>query len=186
MKNKDIFQHPDLYVRQSAQMGVNMEIERKFQIKIMPENLSGFRKKEIEQGYLCTKPVVRIRKSNEDYILTYKSRLGMTEKPGAAALTCEEVEVPLSREAYEHLREKTDYYLISKTRYLIPLEGGYTAELDVFHGRLEGLSFAEVEFPSEEEAAAFVPPAWFGRDVSFDKHYKNNYLSTLESFQGCS
>lgn len=160
-----------------------MEIERKFQINAMPKDLDSYKKKEIEQGYLCTKPVVRIRKSNEDYILTYKSRLGMTEKPEEVALTCEEVELPLSREAYEHLREKTDNHLINKTRYMIPIEDGLTAELDVFHGRLEGLTFVEVEFPSEEAAAAFVPPAWFGSDVSFDKRYKNNYLSTLPRYE---
>lgn len=159
-----------------------MEIERKFQIKVMPENLDSYKKKEIEQGYLCTKPVVRIRKSNEDYILTYKSRLGMTDKPREVALTCEEIELPLSQEAYEHLREKVDHYLIHKTRYIIPIEGDLKAELDVFHGRLEGLAFVEVEFPSEEAAATFVPPVWFGNDVSFDKHYKNNYLSTLPRY----
>jgi CYTH domain-containing protein len=159
-----------------------MEIERKFQIKTMPEKLELFKKKEIEQGYLCTHPVVRIRKSNEDYILTYKSRLGMIEKPEEVALTCDEVELPLSITAYEHLREKVDNHLITKTRYLIPIEGGYIVELDVFHGCLEGLIFAEVEFPSEEEAAVFIPPEWFGKDVSFDKHYKNNYLSTLDCY----
>lgn len=159
-----------------------MEIERKFLINKLPENLESFKKKEIEQGYLCTKPVVRIRKSNENYILTYKSRLGMKEKPGEAALSCEEVELPLSKEAYEHLKEKIDNRLIQKTRYLIPLEGGYTAELDVFHGCLEGLQFLEVEFPTQEEAAAFQPPDWIGNDVSFDKRYKNNFLSTIGNY----
>jgi CYTH domain-containing protein len=158
-----------------------MEIERKFQIKELPKDLDQYKKKEIEQGYLCTGPVVRIRKSNEDYILTYKSRIGLEDKNSNVALTCEEVELPLTKEAYEHLKEKVDYHLITKTRYLIPLKGGYTAELDVFHNQLEGLVFVEVEFPSEEEAAAFQPPNWFGMDVSFDKRYKNNYLVTFDS-----
>ncbi len=164
-------------------MGVKMEIERKFQIKIMPDKLSQFNQKEIEQGYLCTNPVVRIRKSNNDYILTYKSKLGMVEKPEEIALTCEEVELPLSKDAYEHLRNKVDNNIITKTRHLIPLEGNYTAELDVFHRYLEGLVFVEVEFPSEEEAAAFIPPEWFGKDVSFDKHYKNNYLASIDCYE---
>lgn len=160
-----------------------MEIERKFKIREIPAPLSGFEKKEIEQGYLCTKPVVRIRKSNEDYILTYKSRLNLTDRPQEVALVCEEVELPLSKEAYEHLKEKADNHIITKTRYLIPLESGLKAELDIFHGCLEGLIFAEVEFPSKEAAASFVPPEWLGADVSFDKRYKNNYLSTLESYE---
>ncbi len=51
-----------------------MEIERKFRIRRLPESLEQYPYLQIEQGYLCTKPVVRIRKSNEDYILTYKSK----------------------------------------------------------------------------------------------------------------
>ncbi|WP_313133621.1 adenylate cyclase, partial [Anaerocolumna sp.] len=116
-----------------------MEIERKFQIARMPEDLEQYKKKEIEQGYLCIDPVIRIRKSNDNYILTYKSRIGMIERPDEIALTCEEVELALTKESYEHLKEKKDGNIIYKTRYLIPLEGGLTAELDVFHKQLEGL-----------------------------------------------
>ena len=50
-----------------------MEIEKKFKIKKLPDNLEQYEQKHIEQGYLCTNPVVRIRKSNDRYILTYKS-----------------------------------------------------------------------------------------------------------------
>ncbi|WMJ88581.1 CYTH domain-containing protein [Anaerocolumna sp. MB42-C2] len=158
-----------------------MEIERKFKIIHKPEGLNRYHKKQIEQGYLCTDPVIRIRKSNEEYYLTYKSRLNMKENPKGIALACEEVELPLSKEAYEHLRNKVDDHLITKTRYLIPIGNNYIAELDEFHGSLEGLIFVEVEFPDEEKAEAFQPPEWFGKDVSFDKRYKNNYLATINS-----
>jgi adenylate cyclase len=164
-------------------MGGIMEIERKFQIARMPENLEQYKKKEIEQGYLCIDPVIRIRKSNDNYILTYKSRMGMIEKPEEVALTCQEVELALTKESYEHLKEKTDGNLICKTRYLIPLEEGLTAELDVFHKQLEGLQFVEVEFPGEDEAGRFELPDWFGKDVSFDKRYKNNYLAFINNYE---
>lgn len=160
-----------------------MEIERKFTIKRLPENLEQYEKKEIEQGYLCTKPTVRIRKSNENYILTYKSRIGMEEKPDEVALTCEEIELPLTKEAYEHLKVKIDHHLISKTRYLIPLKDGLKVELDVFQGNLKGLVFAEVEFPNEEAAASFEIPDWFRNDVSFDKRFKNTFLSEVASLE---
>ena len=58
----------------------------------------------------------------------------------------------------KHLRQKVDGGLISKTRYIIPLADGHIAELDVFHGPLEGLRFVEVEFQDEEDADLFVPP----------------------------
>ena len=53
-----------------------LEIERKFLVKRenLPENLEQYPSKAIEQGYLCTEPVVRIRKSNDNYYLTYKSK----------------------------------------------------------------------------------------------------------------
>jgi len=157
-----------------------MEIEKKFRIRCLPENLADFTNKEMEQGYLCTVPVVRIRKSNENYILTYKS-VHPEEEKELEARVCEEVEVPLTREAYYHLREKIDHYLIAKTRYLVPLPGGYTGELDVFHGRLQGLCFIEVEFPDKEAAGNFVPPEWFGENVSNDERYTNSFLSCCDN-----
>lgn len=154
-----------------------METERKFLINSIPGDLSEYKKKEIEQGYLCTSPVVRIRKSNDEYYMTYKSKLGQIAV-STVAQVCEEVELPLTEEAYYHLRDKVDHRLITKNRYLIPLEKGLTAELDIFKGEFEGLIFAEVEFQNEEEAGKFQPPAWFDKEVTFDDRYKNNVLST--------
>lgn len=156
-----------------------MEIERKYRIQYLPEGYLEWPKKVIEQGYLCDNPVVRIRKSNEDYILTYKSRGGSADSPGDTRI-CQEVEVPLTKESYEHLREKTDAHLIHKTRYIRPLEMGLKAELDIFEGRLAGLVFAEVEFTHEEQAESFVPPGWFGENISSDHRYSNSYLAKLD------
>lgn len=158
-----------------------MEIEKKYKIKQIPENLSNYPYKKIEQGYLCSNPTVRIRKSNEDYILTYKSKYGIDEKLLQVGCVANEVEVPLSKEGYEHLKEKIDNYMISKTRYIIPLEDGLKAELDVFEGRLKGLMFVEVEFPNSDSATNFKSPKWFGEEVSFDHRFKNSYLSTVEN-----
>ena len=145
-----------------------MEIERKFLVRQLPEPLAGYRKKKIAQGYLCTAPVVRIRRSNDDYYLTYK---------GGGMMAREEYNLPLDRGSYEHLLPKTDGIVIAKTRYLIPLDNGLTAELDIFEEALEGLLLVEVEFSSIEEANAFIAPEWFGEDVTNDGRYHNSYLS---------
>ena len=102
-----------------------LEIERKFLIKRenLPENLEQYPSKVIEQGYLCTEPVVRIRKSNDNYYLTYKSK---------GLLAREEYNLPLTKEAYEHLKPKADGIVISKVRYVIPEKDGLSIELDVF------------------------------------------------------
>ncbi len=157
-----------------------MEIERKFTIKELPGELAQYSCKELEQGYLCTHPVVRVRKSVKNgeasYILCYKSKLGLEKKEDATAQVCREEEMPLTEEAYEKLLSKVDGRVITKKRYLIPYES-YTIELDVFAGELTGLVFAEVEFPDEESSAAFVAPEWFDKDVTFDDRFKNNRLA---------
>lgn len=145
-----------------------MEIERKFLITKLPEDLEDYPRVQIEQGYLCTAPVVRVRRQDDDYILTYKS---------GGFMVREEYNLPLSRESYEHLRGKADGILLSKTRYQIPLPKDLLIELDVFDAPYEGLYLAEVEFADEETAHAFVPPDWFGREVTYEAGYHNSTLS---------
>lgn len=145
-----------------------MEIERKFLIHTLPENLETYPHKEIEQGYICTNPVVRIRRSDDSYILTCK---------GEGLMAREEFELPLSKESFEHLKTKTDGIFIEKTRYFIPLDKKLTIELDIFHGVHAPLVLAEVEFASIEEANTFLPPAWFGEDVTNSSKYHNSTLS---------
>ena len=89
----------------------------------------------------------------------------------------EEYNLPLTRNAYLHLRPKADGLVISKTRYLIPEKNGLTIELDVFHHEYEGRLLAEVEFSSQEEAESYCPPDWFGEDVTFSSRYHNSTLS---------
>ncbi|HHV10147.1 MAG TPA: CYTH domain-containing protein [Clostridiales bacterium] len=160
-----------------------MEIERKYKIIKIPGELSGYQHKKIEQGYLCHNPTVRIRKSNEDYILTYKSKFGIEKKSGSSALINNEVELPLTEEAYQVLRVKTEGRMIYKTRYLIPLQEGLIAELDIFEQQLEGLIFVEVEFPDEKSADEFIIPDWFGEELSQDKRFSNYNLSKLAGLE---
>lgn len=165
-----------------------MEIERKFLIRELPAALDAYNKEEIEQGYLSVNPVVRVRRQGEAYYLTYK---------GGGMLAREEYNLPLTKEAYVHLAEKADGFVITKTRYLIGIEelqcwnvphtpevvshadvgDGKVIELDVFHGAMEGLIMAEIEFSSEEQADAFELPECFLEDVTFDEHYHNSYMS---------
>lgn len=146
-----------------------MEIERKFLVPALPENLSSYPCHLIEQAYLCTSPVVRIRRQDDDFILTYK---------GSGMMAREEYNLPLTRESYGHLLSKADGIVITKKRYVIPLDTeNLKAELDIFEGRHEGLRIVEVEFESEEQANRFAPPAWFGEDVTFDGRYHNSHLS---------
>jgi CYTH domain-containing protein len=144
-----------------------MEIERKFLVKALPEHLESFSRHRIEQAYLCTDPVLRIRRKDETYILTYK---------GPGFLVREEHEFPLKEESYEQLLKKAEGNVISKWRYRIPYEA-YVIELDVFDPPFAPLILAEVEFSTEEEATLFEPPVWFGEDVTYNPSYTNAAIS---------
>lgn len=144
-----------------------MEIERKFTVKQLPANLEDYPYHIIEQAYLNTDPVIRVRRQDDDYYMTYK---------GKGLLAREEYNLPLNRPSYEHLKEKADGNLISKKRYLIPCDP-YTIELDIFDAPFAPLVIAEVEFPSIEAANAFQPPEWFGEDVTNDPSYHNSNMS---------
>ena len=73
-----------------------MEIERKFLVDRLPEHLEQYDTQQLEQGYLCTDPVVRVRRQGDEYILTYK---------GKGHMVREEYNLPLNEQAYEHLLE---------------------------------------------------------------------------------
>ena len=161
-----------------------MEIERKFTIKHLPDQLEQYTHHVIEQAYLCTDPVVRVRKEDSSYYMSYK---------GSGMMSREEYNLPLTAEAYEHLIEKADGIIITKTRYIIPIKNIQFAadymlteaakswqpivELDVFQGALSSLIMAEVEFPDEATANAYIPEDWFLLDVTLDKRYHNSNMS---------
>ena len=128
----------------------------------------------MEQAYLNEHPTVRIRRENDDYILTYK---GISDND----ISHTEYNLPLTKEAFEHMLPKCDGRIIKKKRYRIPLEGTeLCAELDIFDEPFSPLKI--VEFESIEQAQAFVPPAWFGEDVSHDRRFKNAVLAIDPEF----
>jgi adenylate cyclase len=88
-----------------------------------------------------------------------------------------EEDVDIEPERFERLWPLTADRRIEKTRYEIDLDEGLTIELDVYEGALEGLAVAEVEFDSEQDAEAFAPPGWLGREVTDDPGYKNQRLA---------
>ena len=150
-----------------------MEIEKKYLVDTSALHLEDYPKKELMQGYVLRDPVIRARREDNNYYLTVK---------GKGLLAREELNLKLSREAFDTLMKKTDNAIIEKTRYLIPYtyycdtkmsECHVTIELDVFKGKLSGLILAEVEFDSTEDAREFVAPSWFKEDVTSDSRYQN-------------
>ena len=160
-----------------------MEIERKYLVHEIPVDLTKYQVKHMEQMYVSVKPVIRIRRTDDRRVLTVKSK---------GLLSRQEFEMDLDEDEYRNLRCKADGNIIEKDRYIIPLsdtdgtcgdsevDRELKIELDVFDGIFGGLTYAEVEFPEEKFANTFVPPTWFGRDVTEDGIYQNSALSGMD------
>jgi len=148
-----------------------LEIERKFLVEHLPQALSGYPHHHIRQGYVAVDDdgtVVRLRQMGEQYFQTIKGR---------GDLVRVEIEIDLTQAQFASLWPATVRRRIEKVRYMIP-HGPHCIELDVYWGPLEGLFTAEVEFTSLAAAEAYVPPDWFGEDVSQDARYRNLFLAT--------
>ncbi len=147
------------------------EIERKFLVRELPENLETFPHAEIAQGYLALAAdgvQVRLRTAGEKHSLTYKRNIGQIR---------EEREVTLTQEQFDILWPATEGKRLTKTRYNVPL-GNVVVEIDIYSGRHEGLTVAEVEFTDEDSAREFQQPDWLGDDVSRDPRYSNQLLAS--------
>lgn len=153
-----------------ARRGHDVEIERKFLVREVPGEYSDAPSVPVRQGYLVGGPdgEVRVRDAGRVHTLTVKSR---------GDLTRDEYEIALTPGQFDALWPATAGRRLEKTRCSLAL-GSLTAELDVYAGGLEGLQTVEVEFPTVEAARAFVPPAWFGREVTADAAYKNASLAS--------
>jgi CYTH domain-containing protein len=147
-----------------------MEIERKFLVAEPPADLGERDQVEFAQGYLAVGEdgsEVRLRRAGERLWLTVKRGAGMVRG---------EFEVALSAEQFDVLWPATEGRRLVKTRHAIPL-GELNIEFDVYAGGLAGLMVAEVEFPSVQAAREFLPPPWFGDEVTDDPRFKNRRLA---------
>ncbi len=157
-----------------------MEIERKFLLRELPADLESYPHYEIEQAYITTDPVIRVRKKTSytpfdktistSYILTVK---------GNGLLSHEEFELPIEKASFQSLCKKADGNVIAKTRYKIPLAQNLVLELDIFSGLFTGLIMGEIEFPDEQSAKDYAPPAFIRKDVTFDIRFHNSAMSSM-------
>lgn len=147
-----------------------LEIERKFLIKTLPNNLEKYPHIEITQGYLgmtADGTETRLRKKDDKYFHTTKSGAGKIRT---------ELEVEITEQQFNTDWNKTIGKRIQKTRYEIPNINGII-ELDIYHANLEGLFTAEIEFENENSSNNFIIPDWFGREITDDMLYKNQSLA---------
>ena len=136
-----------------------------------------FRSERVVNVYVAVEGKTQLRVRRRDkptgtaYTLTVKGKPSIAAAPGLARA---EIEFPITEEQFGALaavsaRPRT----IVKDRRVIPLGDGLLVELDDF----DGMSMAEVEFPSPAAAAEFCPPVWFGPEVTDDPAFGNCELA---------
>ncbi len=154
--------------------GDGTEIERKFLVTRLPDDLLSHPSERIAQGYLAIDPEsaaeVRLRRRGFHTLLTIKQGHGLTRA---------EEEFVIDPPRFERLWAGTAGRRLEKVRYRVPVgdDGALTIEVDVFGGVLTGFVLAEVEFSSVEASEAFRPPAWLRPEVTGDKRYGNARLA---------
>lgn len=146
------------------------EIERKFVVGDPPAGALDHPSLQIDQGYLVSdgETEVRLRRRDSTHFLTIKKGHGSVR---------EETEVEITPEQFDRLWPQTEGWRVEKRRYLVPLDEGLTAEMDVYAAELEGLVTVEVEFGSEAAGRDFSPPGWFGDEVTGDVAYSNQQMA---------
>lgn len=151
---------------------MGIKTERKFLTDAVPDDVEVLKKITIHQSYLATgEEEVRIRKSvvegNTQYLLTIRKGRGITRN---------NFEMEISEDTYLQLLKGVKNRVLSKTRSKVPL-GNNVVDVDVYHHlQFDNLIIIEIEFESEEEARAFIPPHWFGQEVTDDPSYTNQHL----------
>jgi adenylate cyclase len=149
-----------------------IEIERKFLVTHLPDDLDRHPARAVRQGYLAVEgggSEVRVRQIGDATVLTVKRGTGRTRV---------EEEIAIERDAFDRLWPLTEGRRVEKVRHVLPAGDAIVLELDVYEGDLAGLVVAEVEFGSEADADAWVAPAWLGAEVTQDERYKNHRLAT--------
>ena len=150
-----------------------LEIERKFLMDGFPIGLEVLSEVEIEQGYISFNPEVRIRKAVDKY--TGKEEFRITIK-GDGDLTRREIEADITSDFYYDTADFLDVKMIQKDYKKYRL-GAWKLEVALVDpGTDWEFYYAEIEFPTEQDARDFVVPSYFGREITFNEDYKmKNY-----------
>lgn len=154
---------------------MEIELERTFLIKELPENLKNCKSIEILDIYIpqsVEHPILRIRKKGDTFEITKKAPMEKSPKDSSEQ---EEQTIPLSEKEFSELTSLKGKRF-RKNRYYYPI-GKNTAEIDVYLDDLEGLVLVDFEFDSIEEKNNFVMPEFCLADITQEKSFAGGILA---------
>ena len=169
---------------------MNKEIEKKYAIKNLPDNIEIIKIQDIQQTFLYRdiNTHIRIRKLTNrkdnatQYVYTVKTKGDIQYNNDWNIARKYEIENCISKEEYEELVQKRITNTINKTRINVPIKNGFVVEIDVYYDYLEGLITADIEFPDEETAKLFKKPDWLGEELGY-KTLSNGKLAQMNRQQ---
>jgi CYTH domain-containing protein len=156
-----------------------MEIERKFLINnefnidtMKHFNCTLIRTTRITQYYLSILPEIRFRRSIrgegwDSYRITFKSGYGLVRQEKEWKITKLEFENNIDRAVGIQLEKMRYTYVDDNTGLIYEVDDYINFPLKVI----------EIEFDTEEKALWFVPPEYFGVEVTYDEKYKNKNIA---------
>ena len=164
---------------------MKQEIERKYAVNYLPEDLQIRDIIHIEQAFIYRdiNTVIRIRKIQNKksntivYIYTVKTK-GDIESNYINMAKVYEIESHIQEKEYNELLKNKVSNMIVKKRMVIPIENKLNVELDIYEDYLDGVLTAEIEFPNEEIANNFEKPEWLGEEIGY-KELSNWKLSNM-------
>ena len=166
---------------------MKQEIERKYAVNYLPEDLQIRDIIHIEQAFIYRdiNTVIRIRKiqnkksNTTEYIYTVKTKGDIEyDKNFEKIANIYEIENSIQENEYNELLKNKINNIIKKTRMVIPIENNLQVEMDIYYEYLEGLLTAEIEFPNENIANTFEKPKWLGEEIGY-KELSNLSLSKM-------
>ena len=165
---------------------LKQEIERKYAVNYLPEDLKIADILDIEQAFIYKddKTVIRIRKiqnknsKNIEYIYTVKTMGDIAYHKDSTVANAYEIESYIQEEDFNELIKNRISSIIKKTRMIIPIENNLKVEMDIYKDYLQNLITAEVEFPNEDIVNNFQKPEWLGEEMKY-KELSNWRLSNM-------
>lgn len=167
---------------------MNKEIERKYALKYVPNNIRIKEIQNIEQAFIYKdeNTIIRIRKieinQNINYVYTIKTKGDIQYDDTYQIGQKYEIESNIKEELYKKLLSNKISNKITKTRIVVPIENNLNVEIDIYYDYLQGFLTAEVEFQDEEEAKQFNKPDWIGEEIGY-KELSNRKLAQMTQEQ---
>lgn len=159
-------------------------VVRRFLVKELPEDIKNFLihrfvivyigggKKEIK---FSKRQIIDVNSPEffveENYLTTEKFGFGK------ARTTTQE---SLSKEDFEMMLNGPVGKTICKDRCFSRADNGSTITIDIYTGKLQGLTIAKVKFETISDAERFVKPEWLGAEVTNSKEYLESNLATTQ------